>query len=351
MTLDRPSLFGVTNSNRDFSDKKTWGKNQFNSSFPAALCCYLASQGHDAVYLSITAGKFEATSVPISKVFGIDPTSNELFFAFESQHAPFQKYVVGNLPRTDLVTQSTKTGQCLAGLEIKLTALPDNTTCDLSDDSYGSEIVVRPDTIVYLACSIADSLGEELGSVLEEVHVTSWSDPASVLVVIDQIFGVIERVYRALEGTQKPFLIQPIWKTVGKSPRLADQCLDVFVWSDAGFASFIASIPNRKPDVVRINRQTRTVVWLYRMLLDIKKTGQFDHEKIIDELSYNTRNDKAFASAGNVTNGYMKCARLETPLIRKKDISKIILGGGQNMLSPERRFDAILFNTPELFGK
>ena len=28
---------------------------------------------------------------------------------------------------------------------------------------------------------------------------------------------------------------------------------------------------------------------------------------------------------------------------------KIILGGGQNLLSPERRFDAIIFNSPELF--
>ncbi len=41
--------------------------------------------------------------------------------------------------------------------------------------------------------------------------------------------------------------------------------------------------------------------------------------------------------------------RLEKPIISKEEIKNIILGGGQKMLSPERRFDAIVFNSPELF--
>jgi DNA (cytosine-5)-methyltransferase 1 len=73
----------------------------------------------------------------------------------------------------------------------------------------------------------------------------------------------------------------------------------------------------------------------------------FNHEEIIDNLSYNTKNDKAFASAGNVTNQYMSCPRLESPAISQSEIKNII--GGQNMLSPERRFDAIIYNSPELF--
>ena len=85
------------------------------------------------------------------------------------------------------------------------------------------------------------------------------------------------------------------------------------------------------------------------MLNDYCANGKFDHEDIIDSLSYNTKNDKAFASAGNVTNNYMSCQRLETPIISKAEIKNIILGGGQNLLSPERRFDAIIFNSPELF--
>jgi type II restriction enzyme len=45
----------------------------------------------------------------------------------------------------------------------------------------------------------------------------------------------------------------------------------------------------------------------------------------------------------------MACERLQTPTITKYEIQNIILGNGQDLLSPERRFDAILFNSPELF--
>jgi hypothetical protein len=85
------------------------------------------------------------------------------------------------------------------------------------------------------------------------------------------------------------------------------------------------------------------------MLHDIVKSGKFDHKKIVDNLSYNTKNDKAFAAAGNVTNLFMKSNRLLKPIITKSEIKNVILDGGQDLLSPERRFDAIIFNSPELF--
>jgi len=50
-----------------------------------------------------------------------------------------------------------------------------------------------------------------------------------------------------------------------------------------------------------------------------------------------------------VTHPYMDCDELHNPRITKEEIKNIILGGGQNLLSPERRFDAIIFNSPELF--
>lgn len=344
-----PSLFGIQQSNRDFTLKEAWGKNQFNSSFPVALCCYLDSRNIDAVYLSITKQKFQIGNIAIKNMFGLEPTNSDIYFAFESQYTPYQKFIIGSLPRIDLVVQKRSNGQCLTGLEIKLTTLPDNTTYHLNDAKYGSEIVVRPDTIVYLACSIASCLGKSLGDVLTDIKIEDWSKPNLVLEKIDLIVYTLEMLTYELEREQQPFLIQPIWKTVGKSPRLAEHCLDVFVWSNAGLTYFIASIANRKNDANYINRQTRTAIWLYKMLLDIKHYQKFNYEKIIDNLSYNTKNDKAFASAGNITNRYMACERLQTPTITKYEIQNIILGNGQDLLSPERRFDAILFNSPELF--
>ncbi len=37
------------------------------------------------------------------------------------------------------------------------------------------------------------------------------------------------------------------------------------------------------------------------------------------------------------------------PRISKYEIKNIILGGGQDLLSPERRFDAVLVNSPDIF--
>lgn len=345
-----PQLFGLRKTNRDFTQKEAWGKNQFNSSFPAALCCYLASKNLSANYLGVSDGQFKPTLIAINDVFGISADDPDVFFAFEAQHSPHQKYVLGTLPRTDVVIQRESTGECLAGLEVKLTALPDNTTCDLDDELYGSEIVVRPDTIVYLACSIAAGLSRDaLEELIPDIDIADWSSPALVLEEIQPIVVAIEHLAVTLESQQKAFLLQPIWKTLGKSPELASHCLDVFVWSDAGFSYFIAAIANRNKYATSITRQTRTVIWLYKMLSDIKHFGKFDHKKIIDTLSYNTKNDKAFASAGNITNKYMVCPRLIQPAITKQEIKQIILGDGQHLLSPERRFDAILFNSPELF--
>ena len=137
MKNDQPSLFGLKKTNRDFTQRETWGKNQFNSSFPAALCCFLASKNLQANYLAITKGGFSPGLIPIKNVFGINANDEDAYFAFESQHTPYQKFVVGALPRTDLVIQRESTGECLAGLEVKLTALPDNTTCNLDERLYG----------------------------------------------------------------------------------------------------------------------------------------------------------------------------------------------------------------------
>ena len=347
---EKPSLFGLNKTNRDFNNEEAWGKNQFNSSFPAALCCYLESKNIDANYLSIENDIFCPGFISIKDVFGISTNSNDLYFAFEAQHTPYQKYVIGSLPRTDLVIQKESTGQCLSGLEVKLTALPDNTTCELEDSKYGSEIVVRPDTIVYLACSIASTLKSKLTEYIPTIQgISDWSDAKQVLPNVQIIINSIRSISIALQNNQSAFLLQPVWKTLGKSPKLAEKCLDVFVWSNAGFSYFISQIANSDSNANKITRQTRTAIWLFKMLFDISHIHKFNYKEIIDNLSYNTKNDKAFASAGNITNKYMSCPRLENPIISKSEIKKIILGGGQNLLSPERRFDAIIYNSPELF--
>ncbi|MFN5513339.1 MAG: HindVP family restriction endonuclease [Cyanobacteriota bacterium] len=350
MDAIQPGLFGLKQTNRDFTQEKTWGKNQFNSSFPAALCCFLFAKNLDANYLCIQKGKFTQDFISINEVFGINPDDSDIYFAFESQYTPYQKHVIGSLERTDLVIQKRTTGECLSGLEVKLTALPDNTTCELDENLYGSEIVIRPSTIEYLACSIASAFSEkELSDMLPSIFIKDWTNANIVIKNIEFIISAIKKVSINLETSQKSFLIQPIWKTRSKSPELAENCLDVFIWSDAGFTNFISDIADKSANDSSINRITRTAIWLYKMLLDIKETKRFDYEQIIDSLSYNKKNDKAFSYTGKGTNKYMACPRLVKPAVLKSQIKEIILGGGQNLLSPERRFDAIIVNSPDLF--
>ena len=66
-------------------------------------------------------------------------------------------------------------------------------------------------------------------------------------------------------------------------------------------------------------------------------------------LTYNTKNDKAFSASGRKTQPFMRSPELLKPRIRKDEIRNIILGSGEKLLSPERRFDAAILNTPGLF--
>lgn len=356
---ENPGIYGIKYSNRDFTLEDTWGKNQFNSSFPAGLTNYLALKKFDCVYLYLDNElKVKHSKISTQELYGIDPTSDDLFFSFESSYSPYQQLVVGSLPRVDLVTQQRSNGHCLRPIEIKLTALPDNSTCNLDENYYGCELVVRPDTIVYLACSIAsnfknnkEGLLEIIGNKFEDIN--DWSDGVKVWSYIKEIIEALDKIAVSIFDNQEPILLQPVWKTNGKSPVLADNCLDAFVWSNFAFAQLFVDVARGEliAGTNRITRQERTIIWLFKMLYDFAKQGQINHRKVIDELSYNTKNDKAFAVSGRITHRFMNCEELTTPRIRKDEIKEIILGGGQNLLSPERRFDAIIFNSPELFEK
>jgi len=193
-----PRLFGLKYSNRDFSKKEAWGKNCFNSSFPASLCSYLHSQKLENIYLRLDSNlQIEHSNISTTNFYGLDPNSESIFYAFESQFTPYQRYVIGKLPGVDLVIQARDTGSCLQAIEIKLTALPDNATCNLTEEFYGCEIVVRPDTIVYLACSIADTLQLNSSCLSNFMagnfgNISDWTEPNFVISYIPNMISVID---------------------------------------------------------------------------------------------------------------------------------------------------------------
>lgn len=165
------SLYGIHHSNRNFSDPFYWGKNQFNSSFPVALCCYMRDKGLDANYIRLGPGlEVEQSHVSFDVVFNTEKPNEDLYFSFESRYPPYSPLLHDELKPIDLVVKTKGTGEWLRPLEIKLTTLPDSTTCTLDEAEYGCELVVRNPTTRYLALSIVDACSSELRGIREHLE-------------------------------------------------------------------------------------------------------------------------------------------------------------------------------------
>ena len=350
----KPGLFGQKHSSRDYSKSECWGKNQFNSSFPASLVAYMYSKGLKPIYIKTTKdNEIYHGTIESQELLGIDPLSDNAYYNYEAGFAPYEIYYQGEREKIDLVMLNHKTNEVLSGLEVKLTALPDNTTKSLDETLWGTEIVMRPPTICFLACSICANYNtlekkEKLRSMLRKVpQINHWEEINEVLPMYDKILASILAISSDMVDKQKPLIIQPIWKTEGNKMRLKDDCLDVFVWSNLSIIQMCCTEDNK--DISKINRFHRTIIWLYKMLLDYVTYDTFDYKRIIRLQSYNLANDKAFALPGSKAHEFLKCDIIVKPRVSKFEIKNIILGGGQDLLSPERRFDAVLVNSPEIF--
>lgn len=351
----KPGLFAQdhNNSSRDYTDPANWGKNLFNSSFPASLIAYMSSKGIKPVYIKTNKqNEIVHDHIPATDVYRIDPLSENAFYMYESSFTTFDKFYTGGKRETiDLVMVDSSTNNPLIGLEIKLTTIPDNTTKKKTEDKYGCEIVVRPPTIQFIACTICNSFDSprgktQLKKMLGNIHINNWEETHEVLPRYNEIRDAIMRVSSYLYNKQTPLVVNAIWKTIEGKPQLAEECLDVFVWSNLAVIQLFNKGDNTSRD---ISRNMRAIIWLYKMLWEFCVYNQFDYVRIAKLYTYTYGNDKAFSISGNQTNKFMLCDELLHPRISKYEIKNIILGGGQNLLSPERRFDAILVNSPDLF--
>lgn len=352
--ITQPALFGQKHSSRDYSKAECWGKNQFNSSFPASLAAYMYSKGLNPIYIKTNKhNKIVHEEINSAELLGIDPLCDEAYYNFEAGFTPYEKFYQGERKKIDLVMLNHRTDEVLSGLEIKLTALPDNTTKSLDESLWGTEIVMRPPTICFLVCSICANYytlkrRERLRTLLRCVpQINHWEEISEVLPHYGKILSSVLSISSDMTNKQKPLILQPIWKTEGNKMRLKDDCLDVFVWSNLAIIQMCCT--EDSSNIQKINRFHRTIIWIYKMLLDYVTYDTFDYKRIIRLLSYNLANDKAFALPGTKSHVFLKKDVIVKPRISKYEIKNVILGGGQDLLSPERRFDAVLVNSPDIF--
>jgi len=341
----KPGLFGQKHASRDYTKASAWGKNMFNSSFPASLVAYMYAKGIKPVYLEIDAeNNLTHGYISGERLFGVDPLSDDAYYNFEAGFPAFEKYYTGDREKIDLVMMNRTTNESLIGLEVKLTALPDNTTLRKSEEEYSCEIVVRPPTICFLACSICEQFNTDerknaLRRILNAVpKINHWEEVGEVTPHYAKIEGAVKNVAKLIHDQQTPLMVQPVWKM--KDKMLATDCLDVFVWSNLALLQLCYVGENAKPH--EISRFQRAVIWVYLMLKDFVDYDTFDYVRIIKDHSYQNANDKAFSVPGTSSYRFLKSEELLHPRIKKQEIKNIILGGGQNMLYPETFHDEFI---------
>lgn len=345
--MSETGLFGIRHSNRGIDDH--WGKNCFNSSFPTAMACYMLSHNIPAIYIHLNENlEVVADTIPINEAFAIGARSfDELEFDFESVFEPYQQYSFDAVDGIDLVVKDTS-GNFLAPVEIKLTVLPDNSTCSRPEHQWGAEMVIRSATTSYCALGMYDSVANESKKIREIFEpacssIQMWDNDFEMTHKTPLLCEAIDTFQRAYLQYQKPLLMQTIWKTQGKSPLLAEQAFDIVLWSDYAFSRLFV---DSAYDIARtMSRPARSTARLARCLWELSRSGRIRLTDIYRQMAFGNQTDKEFSVNGLHWRRYVNHERIITPVLNRTVVNEIIQPGYIEKLSPERRFDQTLYFT------
>ena len=341
-------LLGIANSNRNDGD--FWSKNRFNSSFPAALANYMLVNNIPVNYIVVDKElKTRIKKLSVDKLYNMGKLElNDLYFSFESKYEPYQKYAYEAIDGIDLVIKDTG-GNFLRPLEVKLTVLPDNSTCkNENQSSWGSEIVIRSATTQYCSLGMAHSLSKHFKDIRDMFEnpcskIQDWNNKTEIKTSLPKLIKICDDLESKYYKSQKPLIMQPVWKTDGQSPILSkDHTFDIFVWSDFAFSRLFLS----QPVDDQLTRPNRTAARFIRFWYEISRNKKVHLNDIYKQMTYDLQTDKEFSVNGISTNEYMRCPRLTKPIINRNALSEIILDGGEKLLMPERRLDqSVLYFT------
>lgn len=343
-------LFGIFNSNRSAEDH--WGKNCFNSSFPAATANYMLQNEIPAIYIKLEEVdgqlKVVPTEISLREVFNCEHrTLEELVFSFESVFAPYQQYSFDDIDSIDLVIKDIN-GNYLSPLEVKLTVIPTSATSSKPENLWGSEIVVRSATTSYCALGMFDSVKEDAKEVREIFEkacssIQMWDNDYEMTHKMPQLCSSINEFEKRYHHRQKPLVMQTLWKTQGQSPILKDQAFDIVIWSDYAFSRLF--IDGSDEPATTMKRGMRATARLARCLWELSKSGKIRVVDIYRQMAFGNQTDKEFAIGGPQWRKYVTSERVVNLALNKDVLQDIIEPGYIERLMPERRFDQTLYFT------
>ena len=307
------------------------------------------------VYVSVVDMKTSASEggITIEDAFGTGSREEEIRFEFESRYDPYKDYCSDDLPSIDVVTKDHK-GRFCTPMEIKLTVVPDSSTYRKSEDEWSAELVVRPVSSAHALLGLFDRIADipavrkKLSAAVCDINdrIQDWDNISEVSNSRNEILSSLHSAFRQLHEFQSPYLMQPIWKTEGKQPRLAERCLDVFFWSNLAIAKLPLDIAQRESPVdSKVSRSLREVARHTRCLYSLLTQGRFRYGHVYGGMGLGNQTDKSFSVSGVATREYLQHQRLKRPYYSADVLQHLILNGGHRLLSPERRFDAAIYYT------
>lgn len=235
-----PALYGLSADNSSRTGKDLWGKNQFNSTFPLSLCLFMRDQGILPIGVIARDGGIETDNDIWHMRDVVGSETDNTFYHFEETVALYTGLSRNANDHIDLIVAIDE--QHKIPLEVKLTVVPDSHTADKNESEWAPEIVVRPVTSAHAMMGIATSLqvcGDKeirvkAQEALREVYnrISDWDNISEVIQHSADLHSALDSFSQIVTPLQRPYLMQPIWRTKGQSLKLCDQCLDVFVWSD-----------------------------------------------------------------------------------------------------------------------
>ena len=348
---DEPRLFGIRRSNRPAS--KMWGKNCFNNAFPVALACFMWSERLKAVYVSAKprAGEPDIANGEISvpRVFAAPRgvSAEDLRFDFESDFDPYGGYVEREdaMDGADVVVRHGD--DWLRPLQIKLTVIPNHGTYRRPKPQWTTEFVVRPSDSCMCALGIFNSVSDRVDRVKDILRlpcskIRDWTNEAEVVGHQRDMMRVVGQFLTEFSDRQIPYVLHPIWMTVGKQSELADKAFDLFVWSDFALVSAYwrqaASVKGKEG-----KRAYRAVCRFARAQYDLATRGSIQYDPIYRDIALGVQTDKELSLSGDQMRHCLNSPRRTAPLLSPDILPKIILNGGQKLLSPERRLDQTIY--------
>lgn len=341
-------LYGIKYSNR--KDNEHWGKNCFNSSFPASLACYMMNKNIKAVYAKLARknSKLEVVcdEIDIRELFNCGKlTTDEIEFDFESRFEPYSDFSFSSIDGIDLVTKDLE-GNFLAPIEIKLTVLPTSATASKPEKDWGTEIVIRSATTSYIALSIWNEVkaqSTKVRNIFEPVcsAIGDWKNNYEMSHKTITLCSALDEFESYFIDFQRPLVMQPFWKTKGQSPVLCDEAFDIVVWSNLAFSRLF--IDSSKIVADEMSRPMRASAKMARCLWELSKSGKIQIQQIYREMAFGNQTDKELAVPGDKWREYITTDRTVHPSVPLSAIKEIIPPECINNLRPERRFDQTLY--------